>query len=136
MHLSCKSSYHYKSIGLTPKDAKKWFWPNQVKLTWTSILTTQDQVNHGRPCILYPKITWEPPFSSYHEVYNLDLTWVFQLKTPWDLLSKDTLKTFHFKLPWDHHLKLSWEFTSQDIMASIISPSLLHKKWSYNPYSI
>ena len=123
----------------------KWFWPNQVNLTWTSIVTTQNQANNGGASFLHPKLIWEPPFpryhdqaslqhmknlnmreitssfSSYHEVHHLKLPWVFQLKPPWDSTSQATMSisiqaSLRFTIP-----SYPWDIPSQDIMRFTIS---------------
>ena len=85
----------------------KWFWHNQVKLAWSSILTTQDQANQGRTFFLHPKLSWDSltqasikfNISRYHEHFNSSLLDIQHLK----LLLRSTISRYHDI----YHLKLS-----------------------------
>ena len=112
MHLACKSSYHYGSVGLSPKSTMKWFCPYQFKLPLSSILAIQDEA----PIIFN--------ISSYHEYFNSSLLQIYYPKLSLRPTISRYHEIFHIKLSWDSHLKLS--------CLGLVSPGLLHNKWPYN----
>ena len=107
----------------------KWFWPNEIKLIWSSILVTQDQAKDGRDWFLNPKLTWYSSFQATMYIWTQDSLRFTISNYFWDLRSQTfmryTIKSYHI-LVLSHQVNYTRSDYTMQLEAILVNHALIH----------